>query len=60
MDKQMKNVNRKAIKNFCRLIFEINECHWHLENKKGDEKEWETKLNEFESDFVESLKHIIK
>ena len=56
----MKNVNRKAIKDFCRLIFEINECHWHLENKKGDENEWETKLNEFESDFVENLKHIIK
>jgi hypothetical protein len=60
MEQQVKNVNRKPIREFCRLIFEINECHWHLENKRGDEKEWETKLEAFENDFVESLKHVIK
>jgi hypothetical protein len=60
MEQQVKNVNRKPIREFCRLIFEINECHWHLENKRGNREEWETKLDEFESDFVESLKHMIK
>jgi hypothetical protein len=60
MEQQTKNVNRKAIRDFCKLIFEINSCHWHLENKKGDEKEWDKKLEEFERDFVENLKHMIK
>jgi hypothetical protein len=60
MDQQTKNVNRKAIKEFCRLIFEINECHWHIEKKRGEKKEWETKLDGFESEFIESLKHMIK
>ena len=60
MEQQEKNVNRKEIKDFCRLIFEINECHWHLDKKRGNEKEWETKLEEFENEFVENLKYIIK
>jgi hypothetical protein len=60
MEQQVKNVNRKSIREFCKLIFKINECHWYLENKRGNREVWETKLDEFESEFVESLKHMIK
>ena len=64
MEQQTKDLNRKAIKDFCRLIFEINQCHWNIENpkpnQKNNQKEWEEKLDKIEEEFVNCLKHMIK